>query len=368
MYITEISGHHSATLAIEGAIKKIEPDADVLNINAFNYTNPVSEKVVNKLYMGVIKKTPKLWDYLYDNPLVAKKINKFRNIIHRLNSPKFKTLFNRFKPQAVACSQAFPCGMVADYKRTYNAKIPLVAVLTDYISHSYWIHDTVDCYISPSQEVRLELLRKNVPENKIKTFGIPFDTKFTEAVDRNMVREKWNLNQDLPIILIMGGGQGLGPIATTINILDNSEVDFQMIIVCGTNRNLYNSINRKLKSFRKKIVLFGYYYHMEELMAISQLIISKPGGITTAEALANKLPMLIINPIPGQEESNTLYFTKQGVALRIDDPRKIAISVEDLLLNPEKLNQMSVATTRISLPHAAEDIAKLLLKLCKNAN
>jgi processive 1,2-diacylglycerol beta-glucosyltransferase len=144
MYISEISGHHSATLAIEKALKILQPNVEILNINAFNYTNPISEKVVNRLYLGIIKRTPQIWDYLYDNPTIAKKIEKMKETIHKFNSPKLKRLFDKFKPDAVVCSQAFPCGMCADYKRTYDSHIPLVAVLTDYVPHSYWIYDRVD--------------------------------------------------------------------------------------------------------------------------------------------------------------------------------------------------------------------------------
>ena len=364
LYISEISGHHSATLAIEKAIKTLNPQAEILNINAFNYTNPVSEKIVNKLYMGVIKKTPRLWDYLYDNPRVMKRIENFRQIVHRFNSPKFKSLFDKFRPQAVACTQAFPCGMVADFKRVYNSSIPLIAVLTDYISHSYWIHDTVDYYIAPSQDVRNELLRKAVKEEKIKTFGIPFDFKFNQGIDRKKVLEKWQLNDYPPIILLMGGGQGLGPMDKMIKLLDKSNLDIQLIVVCGTNKKLYYRLKKRERKFRKKIIPFGYYYHIEELMAISKIIITKPGGITTAEALANRLPILIVNPIPGQEESNTLYFTKKGAAVRIDNPVDIGRVIEDLLLNPTKLKQMSDAGSEISKPNAALDIAKLILRDC----
>ncbi|MFH1640876.1 MAG: hypothetical protein ABIA66_02805 [Candidatus Omnitrophota bacterium] len=160
MYISEFSGHHSATLAIEKAVKSLSPDTEILNINAFNYTNPISEKIVNRLYMSVIKSTPKIWDYLYDNPAVAKKIDKIKDIIYKFNSPKLKNLFDEFKPDVVACSQAFPCGMVADYKKKYWSNLPLVAVLTDYVPHSYWIYDKVDCYVTPSEEVSRRLAEK----------------------------------------------------------------------------------------------------------------------------------------------------------------------------------------------------------------
>ncbi|MCX5704123.1 MAG: hypothetical protein NT066_06525, partial [Candidatus Omnitrophica bacterium] len=239
MYISEVSGHHSATLAIEKALKILQPDVQTLNINAFNYTNPISEKIINHLYMSVIKRTPQLWDYLYDNPNVVKKIERIKKAVHKFNSPKLKVLFDKFKPDAVVCTQAFPCGMCADYKKTYGSRIKLVAVLTDYIPHSYWIYDMVDYYVTPSEDVSLQLVKKGVPFGKIRSLGIPFDPKFNEPRDLNKLAQNFKVNPDSPTVLIMGGGQGLGPIKTIVKSLEKVKKDIQEIVVTGTNKKLY---------------------------------------------------------------------------------------------------------------------------------
>ncbi len=363
MYISEISGHHSATLAIEKAIKILQPNAEVLNINTFNYTNPISEKIVNRLYMAVIKRTPQIWDYLYDNPSVVKKIENIKKTIHKFNSPKLKSLFDKFKPDAVICTQAFPCGMVADFKKTYNSYIPLVAVLTDYIPHSYWIYDTVNYYITPSEEVSGRLIKKGVPEHKIKSLGIPFDHKFNENISRNEVMLKLNLNPGLPTVLIMGGGQGLGPVKTIVRSLEKVRNDFQELIVAGTNKKLYKSLKKKVKKYKKKILLFKYVDNINELMGIASIIITKPGGVTISEALAKKIPIIIIKPIPGQEESNTAYLTEKEAAIKIDEPKDINLIIEDLLTDKRKLNHLSECAGRIGKPNASVDIATFILDL-----
>lgn len=363
MYISEISGHHSATLAIEKTIKILQPDTEILNINAFHYTNPISEKIINRLYLGVIKRTPQIWDYLYDNPKVIKNIERLKETIHRYNCPKLKGLFDKFKPDAVACAQAFPCGMVADFKKTYNSQIPLIAVLTDYIPHSYWIYDTVNYYISPSQEVTSRLLKKGVAADKIKTLGIPFDPKFNERISRFEVMEKLKLDSSLPTLLIMGGGQGLGPIKTMVRALEKVKLGLQEIIVVGTNKKLYRSLKRRLKKNRKKIIVFGYVDNVDELMSVSDMIITKPGGITTAEALAKKIPMLIVKPIPGQEENNADYLVQKNVALKLERARDINFVVEELLKDNPRLNRMRESAGKICKPNATLDIARLLLSL-----
>jgi len=363
MYISEVSGHHSATLAIEKALKMLQPDTEVLNINAFNYTNPISEKIINRLYMGVLKRTPQIWDYLYDNPAVIKRVEKIKETIHKFNSPKLQMLFDKFEPDAVVCTQAFPCGMCADYKKTYHSNMPLVAVLTDYVPHSYWIYDMVNYYITPSQDITQRLMKKGVAPDKIMPFGIPFDPGFNEPLDKLKIAQKLKLNQNIPTILIMGGGQGLGPIKTIVKSLENVKGETQELVVTGTNKKLYNSLKRKIKKYKKKILLFGYVDNINELMAISDIIITKPGGVTCAEVLTKHLPMLIVKPIPGQEANNTHYLTEKGAAIKIDEPQDTNLVIEALLKDRDKLNRLCESAGRLSKPNASLDIARLLLKL-----
>ncbi|MFA5156416.1 MAG: glycosyltransferase [Candidatus Omnitrophota bacterium] len=363
MYISEVSGHHSATIAIEKAIKVIAPNTEIMNINAFNYTNPISEKIINRLYMGVIKATPQIWDYLYDNPSVVKKLANIKESIHKMNSPKLKKLFDEFKPDAVCCTQAFPCGMVSDYKKTYDSAIPLVAVLTDYIPHAYWIYDNVDYYIVPSEEVGQRMVKKGVAPAKVRALGIPFNHKFNEPVDRQKTIQRLGLDSGLPTILIMGGGQGLGPIKIVVKALEKVKPEFQAIVVTGTNKKLYNSLSRKIKKFKRKLLLFGYTDRINELMTVSDVVVTKPGGITTAEALSKNLPMIIIKPIPGQEANNTAYLLEKQAAIRIDDPKAINLIFDELLSQRGKLAKLAEAAAAISKPNASFDIARLILGL-----
>ena len=362
MYISEVSGHHNATLAIEKAAKILDPEAEISNINAFNYTNPMAEKIVNSIYMGIIKVAPGIWDYLYDNPKIVKRLEKTKQNVHKANSPKLKILFDKLKPDAVVCTQAFPCGMVADYKRTYCLNLPLFAVLTDYIPHSFWIYDEVNTYIVPSEDVGLRLIKKGVPPEKVKPLGIPFDPKFNEPLEKNKLYFKHKLSPKLPTILIMGGGQGLGPIKTIVRALEKVNKDIQEIVVTGTNKTLYNSLKRKLRKYKKRITLFSYAQNINELMLLADIVISKPGGVTTSEVLAKGKPMIIVKPLPGQEANNTTYLTERGAAIKVEHPRKINVIIEDLLKNPHKLTHLASCAKYISKPNASMDIAKLLLK------
>jgi len=363
MYISEVSGHHKATLAIENAIKKLNSDVEIANINGFNYINPFLEKIVNRAYMGVIKRTPSIWGYLYDNSRIIKSTQWLKDKIHKSSYNKLKLLLEKFNPDVIACTQAFPCGMVADYKKTFNAKVPLVGILTDYLPHAYWIYQKVNYYIVASQDAKERFIKEGVPKSNIKSFGIPIDAEFTKFYEKNRVLKKLGMDFNTPSILIMGGSRGLGPIKQVVDELNSLDTDFQIIIATGTNKALSRWLNKRRGNSKKRMFVFEYISNINEIMELSKLIITKPGGLTTAEALAKGLPMIIIRPIPGQEMKNTEYLLKKGVAIKVDNVEQLKIEVKNLLENHHRLFEMSMAAKEISRPESAMNIANLLLSI-----
>jgi len=362
LYISEVSGHHNATLAIQKALKALDHNVSVLNINSFHFTNPLLEKIINRAYLGVIKRTPKVWEYLYDNPKFIKKTLRIKDAIHKSNFKKFDILFDEFNPTAVVCAQAFPCGLMADYKRVYNLKFPLFGVLTDYLPHAYWIYDEVNYYIVSSEEAKERFLKDGIPEHRLKMFGIPIDPKFAKEHNRFEIGKKMHLDLSIPTILIMGGGQGIGPIKKIVKALNKSTGNLQIIVVCGTNRKILKWLNKEKAKTSKRLLAYGYVNNIEELMEVSDFIISKPGGLTTAEALARGLPLVIIKPIPGQEENNTDFLLRNGVAIRIDRLDSIHLEIERLINDGVKIDKMREAASRLGRPNSAIDTAKLILK------
>jgi processive 1,2-diacylglycerol beta-glucosyltransferase len=137
----------------------------------------------------------------------------------------------------------------------------------------------------------------------------------------------------------------------------------QLIIVTGSNKKLYKSLRKKIDKYEKEIVLFGYATNVHELMSVSDVIITKPGGITSSEVLAKRIPMIIVNPLPGQEANNTEYLTQKGAAIKIDKPEEISLVIEDLFDHPAKLSALRESAAQISKPHSSVDIARLLLEL-----
>ena len=361
MYITKVSGHRQATLAIQRSLKQLDPNIEAPTVNGFGYTYPILEKVVNKAYMSVIKRTPKVWDYMYDNPKIVKQSQSIKNFLHKTSYEKIAKLCTRYNPDVVVCTQAFPCGMVAHYKREHHLSTTIIGVLTDFSPHSYWINDGVDYYVVPSMEAKERFITKGVHPDCIKIYGIPVRTKFAIQLDKNPIAAKLGLDSRKPTIVIMGGGQGLGPIKSIVKSLIKVKMDFQMVVLAGVNKKIISSLNRYTKRSDKKILIFEFANNVDELIELATLIITKPGGITTAECLTKGLPMVIVNPIPGQEMRNTDYLIKKGIGIRIDDTSDVGEEVELLLKSPERLISMSKAAYENAKPHSALDIAKLIL-------
>jgi processive 1,2-diacylglycerol beta-glucosyltransferase len=253
--------------------------------------------------------------------------------------------------------------MVADYKRTNGLSFKVIGVLTDFAPHLYWLHDGVDYYVVPSVEAKERYLKEGVDPEKLKVFGIPIRQKFAEKADRAAILKKLDLASDIPIVLIMGGGQGLGPMKDAVKSLVRLDRALQMIVIAGTNVKLVHWLKKTQRRTTKKIIFYDYANNVDELMAVSTLIVSKPGGMTTSECLAKGLPMVIIDPIPGQEERNSQFLTACGIAIRVDDKQHIGSSIDRLLNDPAKLQSMREAALKHGLPMAAENIARFVLSI-----
>ncbi len=363
MYISQVSGHRQSAVAISKSLKILNPDCEIMSINGFGYTYPLMEKIVNTAYMGVIKRAPKIWEYLYDNPKIIKASEKLKQNIHKSSHKKLQPLIESFKPDVVICTQAFPCGMVADYKVENKAAFKVVGVLTDFAPHLYWLHDGVDYYIVPAHEATERYIKEGIKPGQIKEYGIPIRDKFAETLDRSVIAKKLGISLDIPTVLIMGGGQGLGPMKQAVKALVKLQRPVQMIVIAGTNVKLVHWLKKTQRKTDKKIIFYDYASNVDELMEVATLIVSKPGGMTTSECLTKGLPMVIVDPIPGQEERNSQFLVRNGIAVRVDDKRHIGHEIEKLLNDPKKLLAMRESALKNRKPKAAENIAKLVLEI-----
>jgi processive 1,2-diacylglycerol beta-glucosyltransferase len=364
LYLTKHSGHYAAAVAVDERIRQLDGHAQTMLLDSFSHANPVLSKVTLRAYLAILKTAPEIWEFMYDNPGFKKRTKRLREILNRGNSRKLQRLLDEFAPDVIVCTQAFACGVIASWKRATGRKRPLlVGVLTDFVAHRYWADPEVDLYIAPSEETRQILIAQGVLPERVKAHGIPTSQCFTRHVDKMAVVKSLGLRPDLPKILVMGGSLGLGPMKSVIRKLNKLPQPFDIIAVTGKNEELQDQLGRKGSKLRHATRIFGFIENVHELMEIAEMIITKPGGITVAEALVKKLPMIIINPIPGQEAKNTEYLLSQNVAVEAEDANDVMLFVDEFLRNPRQLWAMREAATALGRPRSAENAAQEILRL-----
>ena len=312
LYLTKHSGHYAAAVAIEDAVRRLDPQVETMLLDSFSHTNPVLSRVTLRAYLAALKAAPEIWEWMYDNPEFKERTARIRELLNRGSSKKLQRVLADFQPDAVVCTQAFACGVIASWKQATGRDWPALAgVLTDFVAHRYWAHEKVDLYIAPSQETKQTLVSQGVPPERVVADGIPVNERFTAFVDKAGIVKKLGLRPDLPKVLVMGGSLGLGPMKSVIRKLDKLPQPFDIVAVTGKNEELKDRLSRKGRKLRHHTTIFGFVDNVHELMEIAEIVVTKPGGITTAEALVKQLPMIIINPIPGQEAKNTEFLLSQ---------------------------------------------------------
>ncbi len=364
-YINKDSGHHRASLAIEKALKnKFRREAEISNIDFMQYFFPVFGKILDKAYMRTLEKNPQQWGDLYDNPKVYAQLNKWVDKLTALKYFKLTKLIKKFDPDIICCTQAFPALMLANFKKLHSLKASIVGVLTDYSPHRYWVHPNIDLYIVPSKETGEALIVKGAKSDRVKDLGIPIDQKFffTNRVNKEKVFRQLHLVESLPVVLVMGGGQGFGPIKAVIKGFNKFSPSFQLVVVCGRNQKLREEIEKESSFLHYPIKILGYAENIDELMKISSLVITKPGGLTVSECLACGLPMIITNPIPGQEALNAQFLLEHRLAISAANGEEAAQAAVKLLEDDEARNRIHVQSELLAKPDAASAIADVLMK------
>lgn len=361
MHLTSHTGHQRASRAIEQTLKQRDPSVAVVGLDASQFASRIVRWAIAQSYYSLIRHQPDVWEYLYDNPSVYRRIQFLQVLLHRYYASKFQRLLDHVRPDVIACTQAYPCGIAADFKKRHHLKVPLIGILTDHAPHLYWFHDAVDIYVVPSEQVKQRFITKGVEPSRVKVLGIPIDLQFIQRSDREATASRFGLDIHQPVILIMGGGGGFGHIQDIVLSLDALPHPCQMVVITGTNRSLFHWMKQQF--FRHRVVTLGYVEHVSQLMDVATLLISKPGGMTISEALVKHLPLVIVNPIPGQEAYNARYLLSQGAAVEAGAPEMVRQTVRDLLDSPVRLDNLRHRIAELARPNAAVDIANLLLEL-----
>ncbi len=362
LYVSVGTGHLKAAEALRESIEKQFYGWSVDVLDTLKYLNPIIDKVVVNSYLGTLKRSPKLYSKLYTASGKGTGIYDMSKAVNKLLAYRLKGLINDYKPSAIVCTHPFPMQMLSSLKEKNKLSIPTIAILTDHVVHSLWLDRGMDAFIVANEIMKAEMINRGIPSNIIFPYGMPVSPKFLTKVDRKSLLIELGL-EDKFTVLVMGGGMGFGNIQSTMTSLLECNLDIQIIAVAGTNQKLKCQLDESVKNCSKKVLILSYTDRINELMDISDLLITKPGGMTVSEALVKGLPIFIISPIPGQEEGNANFLIRSGVASKIDNSSQLIDVLSQVASNPMALNTMRENSKFLGKPHSANDIATLLGKL-----
>ncbi|MFQ3683584.1 MGDG synthase family glycosyltransferase [Roseiflexus sp.] len=355
------SGHKSAAAALEKVFARSPQVDELLNIDALERTNELYRAFYSDLYLHLVQERPYLLGWWYQASDEPWKTDAFRLLLDRINADPLSRLIREFAPTITVCTHFMPAGIVAQLLADGAINTHLAIVTTDYDFHSMWLSPRFNRYFVALEETKVHLMALGLPEERITVSGIPVDPVFEEPIDRDEVLARYHLDPDLPILLLSAGAAGVGPAREAVQQILQMRTPSQVIIVCGRNEELRNELVDLVAPQAKRFRVLGFTSEMPALMKISTILIGKPGGLTSSEAMAAGLPMVIIAPIPGQEERNSDHLLEEGVALRCNQMTTLAYKIDRLLENPERLARMRENTRAIGRPDAARVIVETLL-------
>ncbi len=365
------AGHLRAAEAIEKAIRIRGAATDVQHLDVLKFTNQVFRALYSKAYIDLVNKAPEILGWLYDymdDP--KKKDDPIRTAFDRLNANPFTRYLRRYQPDVAISTHFLPSGIISSLKEKGQVNVLNSVVVTDFDVHAMWLCRHAEQYFVALNETKVHLKALGVAEPLTTVSGIPIDPVFAVHKDKRAMRRKHGLEDGRFTILVSAGGFGVGPVGHLMKALDRLEHPARVVVVCGRNEALRAELSEAVKTFPNQanvgFTLLGFTTEMDELMAAADLYVGKPGGLTTSEALAKGLPMVVINPIPGQEERNSDHLLEEGVAIRCNNLPVLAYKIDTLLDTPGKLARMAENARHLGKPQAAFTVVNRLMTLCQS--
>lgn len=361
-------GHKNAAEAIKSYIELNDAKSDVVILDTIRYINPLLDKVIIGSYLKSIKITPALFGKLYSASENDYGLNSVSTKFNEIMASKIMPFIEEYKPEVIVCTHPFPAEMASIMKSKYNLQIPCVTILTDYAPHGFWLHPCIDAYVVSNIDMIDDMVERGIPRETIFDLGIPVKPNFITQYEREETLKELELSPDKSTILVMGGSLGMGKISTIYEELSKVTQDIQIIVITGKNRKLYYELVELKKTCPKETRIIGFTDKVNKYMQASDLLLTKPGGLTITESLICKIPLGLFSPIPGPEEKNSDFLIRHNLAVNLGDGKNCSKEIEELLSSPYKLKSIKMNTSKYSKPNSGNDIYNLLNSLLKKEN
>ncbi len=361
------AGHMRAADAVERAFRLTNAASEVKHVDTLQYTNKLFRHLYSKAYIDLVNKSPELLGWFYDHLDKPWKNERRRLALDKLNTRPFVKMLSEYQPDITVCTHFLPAEIISWLKAKGRVRARQAIVVTDFDVHAMWLCHHYEQYFVAMDETREHLVRLGIPAAKVTTSGIPIDPVFAEPRGKQEMRAKFGLKPDVTTILVSAGGFGVGPVEHMLESMTGMKHPAQIVALCGRNAELKSRLEsaaaRLPRAHHVSIHPVGFTTEMDEYMSAADILLGKPGGLTTSEALAKGLVFVIVNPIPGQEERNSDHLLENGVAIRCNNLPVLAYKLDRLLDDPARFASMQAGARRMARPDAARAIVERLLEL-----
>jgi processive 1,2-diacylglycerol beta-glucosyltransferase len=359
------AGHLRAAQAVELALKELDPSAEVRNLDVLELSNAAFRKLYGSAYLDLVNKAPHVLGYFYDlmdrprSP--QRKSDRLRALVERLNLRKFLRLLTQEAWDVIVNTHYLPAEMVACLRRSGEIATPHVTATTDFETHRLWVNQPCDHYFTATEEGARYLHSWGVPPSDTTVAGVPIHPDFSRPKDRAACLARHGLSGDRPVVLQLAGGFGVGPVEKLLGGLLSIEAPLELVVVAGRNEELRQRLAAVPAPGQHRLHVIGFTTQMDELMAAADVVVTKPGGLTTSEALARGAAILIVNPIPGQESRNSDFLLENGAAIKANNLATLPYKLARLLADPSRLARLKANARQLANPDAAFTVARAAL-------
>lgn len=359
-------GHHSAAKAMMDYFAEKGIECEMLD--TFEYINPHLADSIDNGYVFSTSHFPEIYGKAYD--MMDRHEEKWDKhsavtVLSKIVSKKLKDYITEYSPDVIVGTHSYACMMMTYLREKKIVTCPLVGIITDFTVHPFWESTELDYYIVPNELLKNRAKKKGIAEEKIMPLGIPIRKQFGEKISKTEARNLLKI-PDKTTFLVMMGSMGFGNIIKDLRSIDEIDKDFQLLCVCGRNAKMKEEIE-SIK-WKKHVTTFGFVNNVDVMMDAADIIITKPGGLTSSEFLAKNLPAVIMNPIPGQENRNTEFLVNNGAAMMVTDTFPLEEALFEMMENPERIELLRKNVELIRKPCSTENVCDFVISLAKGEN